>query len=178
MAHGVERTRERIVDAAAAEFSAYGIAGARVDRIVARAGCGKGLVYSYFGSKEQLFDEVHHRLVTQAVDAVEFSADDLPGYAVALYDYVRANPTVIRLTAWFSLERQSRTTPAADESALRKAAAVADAQDRGAVGKAISPTVLMDMIVGLAMLGTTASADDEDRRQGVHLAVSRLVAPA
>ena len=33
-----EASRERILDAALAEFSAYGIAGARVDRIAQAAG--------------------------------------------------------------------------------------------------------------------------------------------
>src|ERR1700754_2259722 len=119
----VEQTKERIVEAATAEFSEYGIAGARVDRIVARAGCGKGLVYNYFGSKDQLFDVVYDRLVTQAVEAVTFSAGDLPGYAVALYEYNRENPVVIRLTTWFQLERTARVAPAVIESVKRKASA-------------------------------------------------------
>lgn len=36
-----EATRERILEAAMAEFSAFGIAGARVDRIAKTAGCNK-----------------------------------------------------------------------------------------------------------------------------------------
>ena len=47
---------DRILDAATAEFSARGIAGARVDRIADAAACNKALLYSYFGNKDQLFD--------------------------------------------------------------------------------------------------------------------------
>ena len=38
MAWDVERTKQLLLDAATAEFSAYGMAGARIDRIAASAG--------------------------------------------------------------------------------------------------------------------------------------------
>lgn len=172
MARSVEQTKERIVEAATVEFSEHGIAGARVDRIVARAGCGKGLVYNYFGNKEQLFDVVYDRLVTQAVEAVEFSADDLPGYAVALYDYNRRHPLAARLTTWFRLERASRTAPAVNESVRRKSAAVAAAQADGKIDPAIPAATLMDMIVAIAMLDVAGPADPDS----VRLAVEKLAA--
>jgi AcrR family transcriptional regulator len=50
-----ERTRQRILDAATVEFARYGLGGARVDRIAARADANKRMLYYYFGSKEDLF---------------------------------------------------------------------------------------------------------------------------
>ena len=50
-----ERTQQRILRAAMAEFSAHGLGGARVDAIAERAGINKRLIYYYFGSKEALF---------------------------------------------------------------------------------------------------------------------------
>ena len=50
-----DRTRQRILDAATAEFARYGLGGARVDRIAARAGANKRMLYYYFGSKDDLF---------------------------------------------------------------------------------------------------------------------------
>ena len=50
-----EATRQRILDAALAEFAANGLAGARVDEIAARAGANKRMLYAYFGSKEDLW---------------------------------------------------------------------------------------------------------------------------
>ena len=41
-----EATKERILEAALAEFSDHGIAGARVDRIAQAARCNKNLIYS------------------------------------------------------------------------------------------------------------------------------------
>lgn len=48
-------TRQRILDAAVAEFAAKGLAGARVDEIAARAGANKRMIYAHFGSKEELW---------------------------------------------------------------------------------------------------------------------------
>ena len=50
-----ERTRARILAAATAEFARYGLGGARVDRIAARAGANKRMLYYYFGDKDKLF---------------------------------------------------------------------------------------------------------------------------
>lgn len=51
-------SRERILEAATAEFAAHGLGGARVDRIAARAGANKALLYYYFGDKDGLFRAV------------------------------------------------------------------------------------------------------------------------
>ena len=48
----------RILAAAAAEFSARGFAGARVDRIAAAARVNKAMLYYHFGSKSALYTEV------------------------------------------------------------------------------------------------------------------------
>ena len=53
-----DRTRERIVSAAAKEFARYGYDGARIDRIVQRAKISKNLLYHHFGGKEALFIKV------------------------------------------------------------------------------------------------------------------------
>ncbi|WP_420901653.1 TetR/AcrR family transcriptional regulator [Paenibacillus whitsoniae] len=43
------------MEAAMEEFSSYGIAGARVERIAKNAGCNKNMIFIYFGNKETLF---------------------------------------------------------------------------------------------------------------------------
>ena len=48
-------TRTRILDAALSEFSAYGLAGARMDRIAGTAAVNKALLYYYYDSKESLY---------------------------------------------------------------------------------------------------------------------------
>lgn len=50
-----ERTREKILREATAEFAARGYDGARVDSIATRCRLSKNMLYHYFGSKEGLF---------------------------------------------------------------------------------------------------------------------------
>jgi len=56
-------TKARLLQAATEEFTAYGMAGARVDRIAARAGANKRLIYVHFGTKEELFDIVEKDVI-------------------------------------------------------------------------------------------------------------------
>jgi AcrR family transcriptional regulator len=49
------RNQGRILKAAVAEFARHGLGGARVDRIAARAGANKRMLYYYFGNKDDLF---------------------------------------------------------------------------------------------------------------------------
>lgn len=53
-----QRARRDILVAARAEFAAFGLAGARVDRIAAEAGLNKRMLYYYFQSKDGLFTAV------------------------------------------------------------------------------------------------------------------------
>jgi AcrR family transcriptional regulator len=56
-----EQTRERILDAAMAEFGAKGYAGARTAAIAARAGVNPQLISYYFGGKQGLLEELRRR---------------------------------------------------------------------------------------------------------------------
>jgi AcrR family transcriptional regulator len=72
-AGNAEATKERILKAAMAEFSAYGIAGARVDRIANTAGCNKNLIYIYFENKETLFTTVLEKNILRVYEDLAFN---------------------------------------------------------------------------------------------------------
>lgn len=91
--------------AATAEFAEYGIAGARVDRIAARAGVNKAQMYGWFGTKTDLFEAVFAEHLRAIVDTVPFTPYDLPGYAVNLYNSYLASRELVRLASWNRLER-------------------------------------------------------------------------
>ncbi len=61
----MERTRQRILDAAGECFSAAGFAKTTVDEVAARAGVSKALVYHYFSGKEEILDAVLQRTVAE-----------------------------------------------------------------------------------------------------------------
>jgi TetR/AcrR family transcriptional regulator, cholesterol catabolism regulator len=52
-----EAKRLRILEAAAVEFAKYGFDATNVERIAVRADIGKGTIYNYIGSKDELFAE-------------------------------------------------------------------------------------------------------------------------
>ncbi|WOC14290.1 TetR family transcriptional regulator [Gordonia sp. MP11Mi] len=102
-------TKRRILAAARAEFSEFGLAGARVDRIAEAGRVNKRSIYVHFGSKRDLFDLVVTMALTEMAEEVRFTADDLPAYAGSLFDYLAARPEVLRLTSWAGLERPDAT---------------------------------------------------------------------
>jgi len=152
-----EATRERILEAAMAEFSTYGIAGARVDRIAKTAGCNKNLIYIYFKNKESLFSTILQKHLPRVYEDVAFTAEDLPGYAARVFDFAMTNPDLMRLMAWFSLEQKvdspAERTTAHDE----KVAALLKAQSAGQVGTAFSPSFLLNAIMVLASAWTATN---------------------
>jgi AcrR family transcriptional regulator len=179
-----EATRGRILDAAAAEFAALGIAGARIDRIAEHARANKAMIYRYFGSKDELFDAVFSRHVAAFVEAVRFDADDLPEYAGRLFDSYEDQPMTLRLAFWYQLERPDgvplQVLLAANDAKL---AAIAEAQRRGAVRDRLAPADVLALVRAVAMayhnltpeLGRATAADRGARRATVVEAVRRLL---
>jgi AcrR family transcriptional regulator len=153
-----EATRERILEAATAEFSAYGIAGARVDRIAKAAGCNKNLIYIYFQNKETLFTTVLQRQLAHGYEEVPFTPDDLPGYAARVFDFAMVHPDFMRLMTWLGLEQKADSP--AERGVVRNAkiAALWKARNAGQVGTAFSPEFLLTAIMALAMAWTPANA--------------------
>ncbi|MEO5885123.1 MAG: TetR family transcriptional regulator [Candidatus Limnocylindrales bacterium] len=105
----VEGTKRRLLDAATAEFSERGLAGARVDRIAAAAGVNKQRIYEYFGSKDELFGAVLSERLALVMDAVPIEGNGIEAvadYAGRVFDYDCRNPEFARLTFWEGLERR------------------------------------------------------------------------
>ncbi|WP_106243150.1 TetR family transcriptional regulator [Allonocardiopsis opalescens] len=179
-----EAKRRRLLDAARAEFAAHGIAGARVDRIAKRAGCSAGLVYTYFGGKDELFDAVFADVVDGAVTEVPITPDDIPGYAGRLFDAHERHPEVARVVGWYRLERGTALPSSAGAATGAKVAAVRAAQEAGTVSRRFDAEQLIALVLTLSAMWTAASveagsdaADRAVRRATVVDAVRRLVEP-
>lgn len=152
-----EATRERILEAALAEFSAYGIAGARVDRIAKTAGCNKNLIYIYFESKEKLFTTTLQKHLMRVYEELVFTPEDLPGYAERVFDFTMSNPDLMRLMTWSSLEQRAETPTERNEVHGKKAQALQQAQSDGKVGESFSPGFLLTAIMTLATAWTATN---------------------
>lgn len=151
-------TRARIVDAATAEFAEHGIAGARVERIVAAAGTNKAQLYAYFGSKDGLFDAIFGASLERIMEVVPLESADLADWAVRLYDEYLRRPDLIRLATWNRLERRPAGHLVADADRLddRKLRVIADGQAAGSVqpGK---PFDIMALVIGMSMAWSPVS---------------------
>ncbi|MET8885403.1 TetR family transcriptional regulator [Streptomyces rubiginosohelvolus] len=149
-------TKKRLLKAAYDEFAQFGLAGARVDRIAEAARANKRLIYVHFGNKDDLFDLVVANSLSDLAQAVPFTAEDLPGYAGRLFDYLLDHPQVLRLTGWSQLERPD--APPAQVDAYRpKIAAIADAQQQALVTKTVTPADVLALLLGLTTAWAGAS---------------------
>jgi AcrR family transcriptional regulator len=180
-------TSRRILDAAAEEFAERGIAGARIDRIIAAARTNKAQLYGYFGSKDGLFDAVVADRADRLMDAVPLDADDLPGWAVRLYDENLRHPELVRLMTWLRLERRPAGRLSDSSGDEPKLAAIACAQAAGRVRHG-DPFDLLALVISMAFAWSPASgvyaatsdepSVDHDRRRALlHDSVRRVVAP-
>ncbi len=173
-----EAKRQQLLDAALTEFAAHGISGARMEQVAKRAGCSAGLAYTYFKGKDELFDAVYEQIVHTTVDNVPIDAADLPGYAARLYDANQANPEVVRLIAWYRLERgeAAMATPLAVNATQSKIDAVRAAQSAGTVSDRFAAEELVALIQHISMPWSAIEPMDR-MRDTVAEAARRLVEP-
>jgi AcrR family transcriptional regulator len=186
MVRDAEATRQRLLDAAAEEFAAHGIAGARVDRIARAARSNKAQIYHYFGSKDGLFHAVFDRTVQALVSETPIDPTDLPEYAGRLFESYQQHPEIQRLATWYRLERADGDHPigAIVASNAAKVKAIAEAQEAGLVSDHFEPAVLLALV--LTISGTWSSMTPEysglvkrlslaKRRQAIVDAVATLL---
>ncbi|AHH99554.1 AcrR family transcriptional regulator [Kutzneria viridogrisea] len=187
MAGDAQATQKRLIEAAAQEFAAYGIAGARVDRIALVAKANKAQIYHYFGSKDQLFDAVFNELVATTLREVPIDPADLPEYAGRLFDGFERRPEVQRLATWYRLERADSQVPldSVVQANRGKVLAIEQAQREGLVTDRFAAADLLALVLTLAAMWTSITPEyhvlieghtSEHRRHVVTEAVAALVA--
>lgn len=149
-----DSARDRIVAAATAEFSRYGIAGARVDRIAKAARTSKERVYAYFASKEELYRHVSARELAAVAEATRMDPADLPGYAGRIHDYFLDHPEHFRLMRWGQLElgtEDGEPDDAVRQSVARKIEQLREAQRAGLLDAAWDPVDVLVLVNQIAM---------------------------
>jgi AcrR family transcriptional regulator len=151
-------THQRILDVATREFAEHGIAGARIERIVAAARTNKAQLYAYFGSKDGLFDAIFFGSLDRIVNVVPIDADDLADWAVRLYDEYLRRPDLIRLATWARLERRpaGHLVDDADRRDDAKLRAIAEAQAAGRVRPG-DPFDVLAVVIAMSMAWSPVS---------------------
>jgi AcrR family transcriptional regulator len=149
-----EGTRARILQAAVEEFAAHGDAGARIDRIAAKAGANKEAIYRYYGSKRGLLQRVLDEYLHVRGDETGPDPHDAVAYPADLVRMHAANPELVRLLAWEGLEYgQAIDERSVQERRLhydRKLAVIENAQRDGLIDPDLDPRHLLLAFLGMA----------------------------
>lgn len=118
---GVDR-KAKILEAAMRTFSLFGYKATTMDQIAGAANVGKGTIYLFFASKEELFNEIVQSVIEEVKEVAMESFDpEKPFYENlhrAIYrvlDFRRSHELTIKLAQ----EVKEMRTPAAQE-AMRK----------------------------------------------------------
>ena len=155
-------TRQRILDAALAEFAANGLAGARVDEIAARAGANKRMLYAHFGGKDELWLTVLER--AYAAKRAEERALDVEGLepreamrrlVVFNLRYTAAHPEFVALLNQENIHRAAHLRRSAQVPALYSPlletlrGVLARGEAEGVFRRGVDPLQLYITIVGI-----------------------------
>lgn len=156
------RNQERILEAATAEFARHGLGGARVDRIAARAGANKRMLYYYYGNKEDLFLAVlesayaHIRAAERELHLADLEPEAAIRRLVTFtWDYYLAQPEFLTLLSTENLHEACHLRRSKQVAALHSpfVATIREVLRRGvAAGKfrrGVDPVQLYISIAGL-----------------------------
>jgi len=150
----LNRTREKILAAALAEFSARGFAGARVDEIARRARVNKRMLYYCFGSKQDLYREILRRKIAERAEWIESIPNDFAGALAHIYLSGGTDIEFVRLMEWEAIDSGGRKCIAETERRALFEKAVTRLgvlQRRGSIPRGANLTQLFISMLSLAL---------------------------
>jgi TetR/AcrR family transcriptional regulator len=153
-ARDLARTRERILEAARAEFAAHGLSGARCAEIARRAAVNKRMLFYCFGSKEKLYREILRRKFAERAAFFESAPDDLAGAILHWYEAGSSDLEWIRLLEWEALSTSAGKLVGEDERRSyfkRTVGRLGAAQARGRIPRELDLTQLQISLIALTV---------------------------
>jgi TetR/AcrR family transcriptional regulator len=150
----LNRTREKILGAALAEFSARGFAGARVDAIARRARVNKRMLYYCFGAKQDLYREILRRKIAERAEWLESMPDNFAGALEHIYFAGGTDMDFVRLMEWEAIDSGGkRCIGEAERRALfeKAVARLGVLQRKGSIPRGVNLTQLFISMLSLAM---------------------------
>ncbi|MGO9605869.1 MAG: TetR/AcrR family transcriptional regulator [Candidatus Binataceae bacterium] len=119
-----DAVKVRILAAARAEFSAKGLAGARVDAIARRARINKRMLYYYFGDKRGLYRQSVAAELARRVRLLAEMPDNLDDAIVHFYERIGEDMEWMRMMEWEALGPWRRQIDAVAERKVMFSAAI------------------------------------------------------
>jgi AcrR family transcriptional regulator len=170
-----DRTRKRLLDAAAAEVARCGVAGTSINAIAAAAGLKTGSVYFHFESKDQLVEAMLEEGLSASLAFLDKALALVPGDADAatrLAAAIRAHATAVHELSNYTVAVLGPSFPrdAAGATArklrrtyvLRWTQLVTEAQEAGVLTRDADPRLLRDLILGALNAVSLAGRPAED----------------
>jgi len=148
-----ERMQRTILRAAAKEFARFGFAGARVDRIAARAKASKRMIYYYFKAKEGLFVAVLNGKLAERTHADVAPHSGVMEHLIAAQRVTLRDLDYVRLLQWEALEQPHHRDPEGIRQAVYEDLidAVREEQARGQLPAETDPRHLALSLLGVAL---------------------------
>ena len=173
-----ERTRNAILDAAAAVFDEYGFNGASLSDILAKAGVTKGALYFHFSSKEDL---AHALVSEQSIVGESLPAEAPTGIQAAIdlcHDMANALRTNVRVRASIRLVIETGTfADPAPDAYTHWIQTVRDylvaAQERGDLKADLDPYVIARWVIA-SFTGIQISSQVLSGREDIHERVTEM----
>jgi TetR/AcrR family transcriptional regulator len=122
----LNRTRERIIAAASAEFARKGFDGARTDAIARRAGVNERMIFYCFDNKEGTYRETLRRKLSEKKRLLESNPeDDFAASLVNGFEMCADDIDLLRMVQWEELQGGTEQWTASEEHQMlqRRAAA-------------------------------------------------------
>ena len=170
-----DRTRKRLLDAAAAEVARCGVAGTSINAIAAAAGLKTGSVYFHFESKDQLVEAMLEEGLLASLAFLDKALAQVPDDADAatrLAAAIRAHSTAVHELSNYTVAVLGPSFPrdAAGATArklrrtyvMRWTQLVTEAQDAGALTRDAEPRLLRDLILGALNAVSLAGQPSDD----------------
>ncbi|RFA18789.1 TetR family transcriptional regulator [Subtercola boreus] len=146
-----EAVRARVLDAARREFAAYGLAGARIDRIAREASASKERLYAYFADKQALFEAVLDLDTQEFFEAATLDPADVPAFVGAVFDHALSTPAHHRMISWGRLDGFVFRPPDGVSGPEAKLAALRQAQQLGLVDPCWDAPTLIQLLFSLGL---------------------------
>jgi TetR/AcrR family transcriptional regulator len=112
----LNRTRERIIAAASAEFAHKGFAGARTDAIARRADVNERMIFYCFGNKEGIYREILRLKLSEKMRLLESSPEN--EFAASLvngFEMCAGDVDLLRMLQWEELQSGTEQWRASEE---------------------------------------------------------------
>jgi TetR/AcrR family transcriptional regulator len=152
---GAKKTPTAVLRAAERVFAKQGFAGTSMRDISRASGVSQPLIHHYFRTKRDLYNEIKRQMIRRFdaywADTVrEFAnAECVPGAVLRrIFEFMKDNPTVLRVGAWSQLEGDNAPWPGELEALERVSCVFSAAQADGSMRSNLNPTLLTILVEG------------------------------